>query len=219
MTSSTDTKVRPAGKAAKRDGAVPRVLGILLLIAAVLLLVGGGVAWGLTSAQLKAENMTVPGDARSNAGKQVAGPLTAWSMQEVIQMHTDKITGGKTYAELGAVVEQAKEEFGADSEEAAAAQGLRTTAQSASGLRASLFTSILAFGVSFLVMALGISTGITGAAFLSIGNQQAKRQARRAARRAAHGGNGGCCSSDNHHGKHSAEVEVVEEVTVVAETE
>lgn len=108
--------------------------------------------------------MTVPGDAPSNAGKTVAGPFTAWSMQEIIAIHADRSLEGETYATLGSKVDEAKEQFGEDSEEAAELQGMRNLAQSAACLRASLFTSILAFGVSFLVIGVGVTTVITGAA-------------------------------------------------------
>ena len=150
----------------KSPSGTVRILGILLAIAGAIMLISGGVAWGMVTSQLKAQEMTVPGDAPSNAGKPVAGPFTAWSMQEIIDIHATGATGGETYATLGDRVDEAKEQFGEDSEEAAELQGLRNTAQSASFLRASLFTSILAFGVSFLVMGLGITTALTGAAFI-----------------------------------------------------
>ncbi len=56
----------------------------------------------------------------------------------------------------------AKEEFGDDSEEAAALQAQRDTQMNASFLRASLFTSILAFGVSLLAMGTGVVTILGG---------------------------------------------------------
>lgn len=119
--------------------------------------------------------MTVPADASSNAGKQVAGPFTAWSMQEIIGKHADNSTGGLSYAELGEVVNEAKEQYGEDSPEAAEAQNARNTAQTASFLRSSLFTSVLAFGVSFLMIGLGVTTGITGFALLSISDPKPKK--------------------------------------------
>lgn len=153
---------------------VVRILGILLIAAGAIMIVSGGVAWTAITSQLKAQEMTVPGDAPSNAGKPVAGPFTAWSMQEIINIHTENITDGETYATLGTLVDEAKEEFGDDSEEAAALQGLRNTAQSASFLRASLFTSVLAYGVSFLVFGLGITTILTGTAFTISSKEETK---------------------------------------------
>lgn len=149
----------------------PRIAGILLMIAAVIMIIAGGVAWGAVSSQLKAQNMTVSADASSNANKPVAGPFTAWSQQETIGKHVDHSTEGRTYAELGQVVDDAKAQYGDDSQEAKDAQALRNTAMNGSLLRSSLFTSILAFGVAFLVIGLGISTGITGVAIYSLGSR------------------------------------------------
>lgn len=71
-------------------------------------------------------------------------------------------TGGETYASLGKIVDEAKEQYGEDSDEAAAAQALRTTAMNASLLRGSLFTSVLAFGVSALATGTGLVTLLGG---------------------------------------------------------
>lgn len=159
MSDSTNT-------ATKSGAGFTRLIGIILVVLGAVMLVSGGVAWGAVSSQLKVQEMVVPGDAPSNAGKAVTGPMTAWSMQEIIDIHSSHATNGETYATLGDLVNEAKEEFGDDSEEAAELQALRNTAQSASFLRASLFTSILAFGVSFLVMGVGVTTILTGLAFV-----------------------------------------------------
>lgn len=143
-----------------------KVVGWILAVVGALMLVGGGVAYGAVSAQLKDQNMVIPGDAPSNAGKTVAGPITAWSMQEIISIHADHATDGLSYAELGTVVDEMKEEYGDDSEEAAAAQGQRDLQQSASFLRASIFTSILAFGVSLLAMGAGFTALLAGTVFI-----------------------------------------------------
>lgn len=155
-----------------KNGTFLRVVGILFLIAGAVMIVAGGAAWGTISSQLRAEGMTVAPDAKINAGKVVAGPFTAWAQQDIIQTHLDAITDGQSYAELGDVVNQAKEEHGEDSPEVQQLDGLRTTAMNASLLRTSLFTSILAFGVSFLVMGLGLSTGLTGIAFYQLGKRR-----------------------------------------------
>ena len=147
------------------------VVGWLLAVAGAVMAIVGIVAWVMVGAQLKAQHMTVPDDANSNAGKTVAGPFTAWSMQETIGKHANNATDGLTYAELGDVVNQAKEEFGEDSPEAAAAQGIRTTALNASLLRSSLFTSILAFGVSLLAFGTGAVTLLGGTVILRRPNE------------------------------------------------
>ena len=101
--------------------------------------------------------------------------MTAWSMQEIIQKHAMGATDGRTYAQLGEDVNAAKEEFGDDSEEAAAAQGLRNTAMNASFLRGSLFTSILAFGVAALATGTGLM-GVLGGTVLLQRKESAPKQ-------------------------------------------
>ncbi|WRS29805.1 hypothetical protein U6G28_09810 [Actinomycetaceae bacterium MB13-C1-2] len=143
-----------------------KFVGWVLTIIGIVMIVAGTSAWFAVGGQIKSQEMTVPGDATSNAGKAVSGPITAWSMQETIQMHADHATDGVSYAELGNVVNEAKEQYGEDSEEAAEAQALRNTQMNASFLRASLFTSILAYGVSLLVVGTGVSILLAGTVFL-----------------------------------------------------
>ena len=82
------------------------------------------------------------------------------------------------YAELGAEISALKEQLAADgaseeeiAEDADVAEltGLRTTVMNASFLRASLFTSVVAFGVAALVVGLGIVFLIVGWALRSLG--------------------------------------------------
>ncbi len=138
----------------------------MITVLGAVMLVAGIVAYGTVGSQLKSQHLVVPGDAPSNAGKAVSGPFTAWSMQEVIGIHADHATDGLSYADLGTVVDEMKEQYGEDSDEAAEAQGMRNTQMNASFLRASLFTSILAFGVSLLVIGTGLGIFLTGTVFL-----------------------------------------------------
>lgn len=121
----------------KSNGGV-RVVGILITIAGLIMIAAGTATWVTVSQQLKAENITVAEDAESQAGKQVAGPLTAYAQAEVINKHALESTGGKTYAQL-------------DREDP-----LRQTAMTASFLRASLFTSVVSYGVAAMAIGLGI---------------------------------------------------------------
>lgn len=154
-------------------GGYRKIIGWVLALIGAVMLVSGAVAWTAVGSQLKAENMVVPGDATSNAGKAVTGPLTAWSMQETIAHHADTATDGLSYADLGTVVNEAKEQYGDDSPEASEAQGMRDLQMNASFLRASIFTSILAFGVSLLVVGTGLSVLLTGTAFIAGSNKKA----------------------------------------------
>ncbi len=134
---TTDTTTRGA------DGGV-KVVGILVLVAGIIMIVAGAVTWASVSSHLKNERITVSEDAASKAGKQVAGPLTAYAEAEVIQKHALEATGGKTYAEL-------------DREDP-----LREVAMTGSFLRASLFSSVIAFGVAAMAIGLGVVNVLLG---------------------------------------------------------
>lgn len=127
-----------------------KTIGVLGVLAGILLIVVGIVAWAAVSAELRAEKITVPDDAVAFAGQQVAGPLTAYVQAETIQKHAMEASGGKTYAELS-------------SDDPA-----RATVMNASFLRASLFTSVVSFGVAAFAIAVGILSILFGWAFLKV---------------------------------------------------
>jgi hypothetical protein len=122
----------------------PKIVAILLYLAGAVLLLGGAGTWYTVSDQLATERITVTDDATCQAGQAVNGPLEAYCMAEIINTHALEATGGKTYAEL-------------DREDP-----LRAVAQSASFLRASLFTSVVAFGVAAFAMGMGLLSIIIG---------------------------------------------------------
>ena len=128
-----------------RSGAV----GIVVMVVGVIFAVAGVVTYFVVSNELANENITVSKDAKYFAGKDVTGPFTAYSEAETISKHALKATGGKTYAEL-------------DKEDP-----LRATAMQASFLRASLFTSVVAFGVAALAAVLGVMLVLIGWALRS----------------------------------------------------
>lgn len=107
------------------------VLGIVLVI-------GGVATWIVVSDTLADQNITVSEDASCLAGDEVNGPLSAYCEAQIIEQHALDATGGKTYAEL-------------DREDP-----LRQTAMNASFLRASLFTSVVAFGVAGMAVLMGV---------------------------------------------------------------
>lgn len=124
----------------------PKIISILLLVAAVVVVIAGVVTWVVITNNLAAEKITVSGDASCAAGKEVNGPISAFCMAEVIDHHALEATGGKTYAEL------------------AQDDPLRATAMNASFLRASLFTSVVAYGVAAFAVGMGIVIGLLGVA-------------------------------------------------------
>ena len=131
-----------------------RIAGIVSFIAGVIMLVSGAFAWGITSTQLASENITVAADAPAFAGSKVTGPLTAFYQAEAVKQHTRAASNGLTYAELGAKVQEAKD--AGDTATAEQLQTTRTMVETGNFVRASLLTSVMAFGVSALVMGAGL---------------------------------------------------------------
>jgi hypothetical protein len=119
-------------------------IGLVVMVAGVIFAVAGVVTWFVVADQLAAENITVSEDAEFLAGSDVTGPFAAYAQAQVINQHTLEITGGKTYAELERD------------------DPTRETAMQASFLRASLFTSVVAFGVAALATVLGILLVLIG---------------------------------------------------------
>ncbi|SDD52279.1 hypothetical protein SAMN05216410_3423 [Sanguibacter gelidistatuariae] len=137
------------------------IIGILSMVAGLVLIIAGGVVWGVITSQLKAEEITVSAvteeDPGALAGKSVAGPFTAFAQANAINHHALAASNNLTYAELGEKVTELKAadaDGNADEIETLTAQ--RATVMNGSFLRASLFTSVVSYGVSALVMGLGL---------------------------------------------------------------
>ena len=84
----------------------------------------------------------------------MTGPLTAFYQAEAVKQHTRAASNGLTYAELGAKVQEAKD--AGDTATAEQLQTTRTMVETGNFVRASLLTSVMAFGVSALVMGAGL---------------------------------------------------------------
>jgi hypothetical protein len=115
-----------------------RTAYITSVILGIILIVGGVATWLIVSTELADQNITVADDASCLAGDEVNGPLSAYCEAQIIEKHALESTGGLTYAEL-------------DREDP-----LRTTAMNASFLRASLFTSVVSFGVAGMAILMGV---------------------------------------------------------------
>jgi len=153
---SDTTTTRPASDAAATNhgfGFV-KVSGIIIAVIGAIMLLGGAGTWILVQSSLADERITVSEDASSNAGKAVNGPFTAYSEAMVIEKHALEASEGKTYAEL-------------DREDP-----VRVTVMNGSFLRASLFTSVLAFGVSAMAMALGFVQVLGGVALTRLASSR-----------------------------------------------
>ncbi|HEX6301032.1 MAG TPA: aromatic ring-opening dioxygenase LigA [Acidimicrobiia bacterium] len=123
------------------------------VILGIILILGGAATWIIVSSELAAQNITVADDASCLAGDEVNGPLSAYCQAQVIDQHARESTGGLTYAEL-------------DREDP-----LRATAMNASFLRASLFTSVVAFGVAGMAMLMGIVFILIGLGMRDVGEK------------------------------------------------
>ena len=124
---------------------------LFLIILGSLLLLTGIFAWVFTTRQLSAQHITVPTNQYGGlmslfSDSRVNNPLAAMAQAQVINEHAMVSTGGRTFAQIPMD------------------DPIRDTAQTAAFLQASLFTSVLAYGLSALAAATGLGFIITGSA-------------------------------------------------------
>jgi hypothetical protein len=130
---------------------VVSVLGLLVLVAGVVLIVGGVVTYALVSSKPADQKITVSSDAAHFGGQLVTQPWQAYAQANAFAGHAEKIAGGKRYAELPQDDPN------------------RQTVMAASFLQASLFTSVLAFGVAAMAAGVGVLFVLLGAALRRVG--------------------------------------------------
>ena len=150
-TTFEQTPSTAAAPAARATGRTARLLGTLVLLAGVVLGLSGAGTWAMVQTSLAAEDITVAEDAARFGGQQVDGPLTAYYQADIIEHHALEASGGRTYAEL-------------DREDP-----VREVVMNGSFLRASLFTSVVAFGVAAMAMGLGVVFVLVGVALRAVG--------------------------------------------------
>ena len=159
-----------------------KTAGLVSLIIGILFALTGAITWGVITAQLSDERITTPKDAFI-AGAPVNNPLTALAQADIINKHALAGSNGMTYAELGAAATAARkaaEEAKAAGDTAKAEAELakadeftkqRTTAMNGSFLRASLFTSVLSYGVCLFAIGVGVTLIIFGWAFTKVAGE------------------------------------------------
>lgn len=132
-----------------------------LFTASPLLIATGAAAWVAITQQLKAQKIEVHKDAPEQlAGKPVAGPVTAFVQAAVIEKHALGLGQARTFSEISEEwIEATKAGDTAKADELA---GPRQMIMQANFLRASLFTSVLAYGVSALTAGIGVLCAIVG---------------------------------------------------------
>jgi hypothetical protein len=127
-----------------------RVLAIIVMALGAVLMVAGVVTWFVVRDQLSDEQIVVSDDAPFLGGEKVDGPFAAYAEAEAIEDHALEASGGLTYAQLERD------------------DPTRETVMTASFLRASLFTSVVSFGVAFFAFGVGIIVILIGWALLRI---------------------------------------------------
>ena len=115
-----------------------RTAYIFSVLIGLVLIIGGTVTWVVVSRTLADQRITVADDASCLAGDEVDGPFSAYCEAQIIDTHALDSTGGLRYAEL-------------DREDPR-----RQVAQNAAFLQASLFTSVVAFGVAGMAILIGL---------------------------------------------------------------
>jgi len=149
---TAEPTAEPVATRAGRRGHPARVLAILVIVAGAILSVAGVATYVVVGNVLSDEKITVSDDADHFAGQAVNDPFTAYEQAQTIQKHALKIGGGKTYAELPQDDPN------------------RNTVMTASFLRASLFTSVVSFGVAAMAAGLGLVMILVGVALLRLGS-------------------------------------------------
>jgi hypothetical protein len=117
---------------------------VVAIVVGIIMAIAGVVTWVIVSNTLSDQKITVADDANCAAGDDVNGPISAYCQADIIDQHTLDITSGLTYAEL-------------DREDP-----LRATAMDSAFLQASLFTSVVAFGVAAMAFVVGIVLTLIG---------------------------------------------------------
>ena len=117
---------------------MPRIMGIASIVIGALAIVVGVAVYVMVHNELADQKITVSDDAPFLGGDDVDGPFSAYAQATAINDHAKEAGDGKTYAEL------------------AQDDPARQTVMTADFLQASLFTSVVAFGVAALVVALGV---------------------------------------------------------------
>lgn len=134
-----------------------KVASLAAIIFGTILILGAIGTWTMVSSMLADQQITTPDDA-CLPERDVKGPFTAYCQAKVIDMHALNSTDGLRYAEL-------------EREDPR-----RATAMNASFLQSSLFTSVLAFGVSAMAAGMGILFVLIGLGMRDVSHHVTEQQ-------------------------------------------
>ncbi len=132
-----------------------RWISIAVMVIGAIMVLAGALTYATVGSTLADQRITVSSDADCMAGKPVNGPIPAYCEALAISHHVLNATDGKTYAEL-------------DQDDPA-----RETAMNGSFLQASLYTSVVAFGVAFMAIGVGIVFILLGIAVHGLAGRKA----------------------------------------------
>ena len=143
--SRAHAEVRCVERAVTEDcsDSIPALVGTISIVLGIIAFFAGIVVWNIVRYQLSEQHITVSSDAPFLEGKDVKGPFTAFAQAAAINEHTLESGGGKTYAELHGTIRPRH-------------------GHGRAFLQASLYTSVVAFGVAFLVSVLGVVVVLIG---------------------------------------------------------
>jgi hypothetical protein len=125
----------------------------LSLVLGSLLIIGGVATWIVVSTTWPIRRSPCPTTPRVWPATRSTGPFSAYCQAMVIDKHALEATGGLRYAEL-------------DKDDPK-----RQTAMTASFLQASLFTSVVAFGVAAMAIAIGVLFILIGLGIRDVANR------------------------------------------------
>ena len=123
-----------------------KVASMTAIVVGLIMVVAGAVAWIAVVNTLSEQKIVVSEDADCLAGDDVNGPFSAYCQAMVINKHTLGITGGQDVR--GARWDDPN----------------RATAMDSAFLQASLFTSVVAFGVALMALVVGGVLALIGLA-------------------------------------------------------
>jgi hypothetical protein len=138
---------------------MPKIIGTISIVVGALAVVVGIATYFLVHNELADQKITVSSDADFLAGDEVDGPFSAYAEAMAINEHALEAGGGQTYAEL------------------AQDDPKRETVMTADFLQASLFTSVVAFGLAALVVALGVMFVLVGIALRELDRRTTRAEA------------------------------------------
>lgn len=150
------------------------LIGLVFLVAGVFTVSKGFDAKNQVRDEMAAQKIVTPDDA-SIPGVPVVDAATAQSMADIIGVHANEATGGRTFSEMGRFLAVGGGDTSDEAEAMLDADGnpianpLRNVAFQASALRTSLFTSVMAFNVADLVVGLGVAFAALGFAIGGVG--------------------------------------------------